>query len=214
MEYYITPQIRKYETIDDLLENSNKSRSLFDMEDYLSIDNLLQNDFVCIVGEPGIGKTKLIDEIKKLFSNETVFIRTASKLISIPKGIEYCLIDALDEVEGNAFHSTLQLIKQYKKDNLKTKVLFTCRKHYVASYKHIFASCKDLFYVELCRLNDKDVKEFIDKCPEKINTNVFKSPKLRELLTIPRYLKLLLEYKTSKDDISNIGELFEYFVSS
>lgn len=214
MEYYITPQIRKYETIDDLLENSNKSRSLFDMEDYLSIDNLLQNDFVCIVGEPGIGKTKLIDEIKKLFSNETVFIRTASKLISIPKGIEYCLIDALDEVEGNAFHSTLQLIKQYKKDNLKTKVLFTCRKHYVASYKHIFASCKDLFYVELCRLKDKDVIEVIDKCPERIKTNVFKSPKLRELLTIPRYLKLLLEYKTSKDDISNIGELFEYFVSS
>lgn len=49
---YITPQIVKYQTIDDLLEN-NKQSSLFDdAVENLSIDNLLENCFVCIIGEP------------------------------------------------------------------------------------------------------------------------------------------------------------------
>lgn len=62
---YITPQIVKYQTIDDLLEN-NKQSSLFDdAVENLSIDNLLENCFVCIIGEPGIGKSRLTDEIKK-----------------------------------------------------------------------------------------------------------------------------------------------------
>lgn len=43
---YITPQIVKYQTIDDLLEN-NKQSSLFDdAVENLSIDNLLENCFV------------------------------------------------------------------------------------------------------------------------------------------------------------------------
>lgn len=69
---YITPQIVKYQTIDDLLEN-NKQSSLFDdAVENLSIDNLLENCFVCIIGEPGIGKSRLTDEIK----NESLQIYT------------------------------------------------------------------------------------------------------------------------------------------
>ena len=64
---YITPQIVKYQTIDDLLEN-NKQSSLFDdAVENLSIDNLLENCFVCIIGEPGIGKSRLTDEIQNVF---------------------------------------------------------------------------------------------------------------------------------------------------
>ena len=64
MEEYIIPQIIKYQNIDDLLENNNKARSLFDTDESLSIDELLQENFVCIVGEPGIGKSRLVEEIK------------------------------------------------------------------------------------------------------------------------------------------------------
>ena len=53
MENYITPQIVRYQNVYDLLEN-NRTTSLFGVEENLSIDKLLQEKFVCIVGEPGI----------------------------------------------------------------------------------------------------------------------------------------------------------------
>ena len=127
---YITPQIVKYQTIDDLLEN-NKQSSLFDdAVENLSIDNLLENCFVCIIGEPGIGKSRLTDEIKKRISTD-LYSCTASEFTptDIPAEKMYCIIDALDEVEGNSFYDVLQSIKQYKEANQDIKILFTCRKH-------------------------------------------------------------------------------------
>jgi len=215
MMNYIIPQIIKYQNVDDLLENKNRNLSLFDTIKHLSIDELLQDDFVCVVGEPGIGKTRLVDEIKNKFSTG-LYHCTASKfsLKPIPKDIEYCIIDALDEVEGNVFYSTLQLIKQYKEVNPSVKVLFTCRKHYVASYAKHFASCKGLFFIELCRLSNNEVMTIVNGCSETTRTNVEKSTKLRELLTIPRYLTFLLEHEEQKGSSSNIGELFEFIIGN
>ena len=42
--------------------------------------------------------------------------------------------------------------------------------------------------------------------------NINKSPKLKELITIPRYLTFLLEYIKQKGECLNIGELFEYMI--
>ena len=215
MKDYIIPQLVKYKDTDELLNNSDKPRSLFD--DYrvdISIDNLLHENFVCIVGEPGIGKSRLIKEIEKLLPKNSSLSYTASEFTieAISKEIEYCIIDALDEVEGSRFYETLQSIKRYKNDKPDIKVLFSCRKHYVASYATHFASCKDITYVELSRLTDADVEKVIASCPENIKGFVLKNPKLRELLTIPRYLTFLLEYVDQKREISNIGELFEFIV--
>ena len=214
MTNYIIPQIIKYQYIDDLLESNNKVRSLFDSGENLSLDNLLQENFVCIVGEPGIGKSRLVEEIKKHFSPNTIYHSTASRFEakSVSKNFEYCVIDALDEVEGHLFFSTLQKIKEYKAENPDLKVLFTCRKHYVASYAKHFASCTDLFYVELCRLKNEDVMGVVNGCSETTKASVVKSAKLKDILTIPRYLTFLLEYEEQKGDISNIGDLFEFIV--
>lgn len=73
MENYITPQIVRYQNVYDLLEN-NRTTSLFGVEENLSIDKLLQEKFVCIVGEPGIGKSRLVDEIKKQISGHCIYV--------------------------------------------------------------------------------------------------------------------------------------------
>ena len=215
MKSYIIPQILKYQNIDDLFVNNNKARSLSYAESNLSIDELLKDDFVCIVGEPGIGKSRLLDEIKKHSSKKNIHSCKASEFKNEPisKNIEYYIIDALDEVEGDTFYSTLQLIKDYKEKNPNSKVLFTCRKHYVASYKNHFASCNDLIYVELCRLRDEEVMEVVNKCSEITKVNVANNSKLKELLTIPRYLTYFEEFEEKNGEISNIGELFEYMIS-
>lgn len=211
---YIIPQFVKYQNIDDLLEN-NSHHSLFN-ENNLSINDVLKENFVCIVGEPGIGKSRLLDEIKKKMVIEPFFCKaTEFTDLSAPKENEYCIIDALDEVEGYLFYNVLQSIKHYKKENPKVKVLFTCRKHYVASYAQHFADCNHLTFIEICRLDKKHVMNVIignSNCSEATLENINKSPKLKELITIPRYLTFLLEYIEQKGECLNIGELFEYMI--
>lgn len=213
---YIVPKITKYSNIDELLKNKSKTPSLFDIENFLSIDDLLSENFVCIVGEPGVGKSRLISEIKKHHTKKLLFTRNASDFKSqeIPSGIEYCIVDALDEVDGSDFSNTLQLIKQYKEKHQDVKVMFSCRKHYVVSYASIFSSCTKLVFVELNRLEDQKVTKIIDKCTDITKENINKSPKLRKLLSIPRYLTFLLKSENQRGAISNIGDLFEFIIDN
>ena len=212
---YIVPQMVEYQKIDDLLENRNNTRPFFDTNEYLSIDKVLQEHFACIVGEPGIGKTRLVEEIRKLTSTKHVYY-TASKFCTNNENIsadkEYCIIDALDEVDGSLFQRVLLSIGQYKDEHPNVKVLFTCRKHYVASYANHFAACNNLKFIELFRLSGKDVDELIDKTSETTKKNVSQSSKLKELLSIPRYLVFLLEHENKQGACSNISELFEYII--
>ena len=74
MMEYIVPQITKYSNIDELLKNESKTPSLFDRDNFLSIDDLLSENFVCIVGEPGVGKSRLISEVKTKLTESNVLL--------------------------------------------------------------------------------------------------------------------------------------------
>lgn len=213
---YIVPKITKYSNIDVLLKNDSKTRSLFEIENFLSIDDLLDENFVCIVGEPGVGKSRLIFEVKTKLTEKSFSFCNASEFKPkvIPSDIEYCIVDALDEVDGSGFSYTLQLIKQYKEEHQDVKVMFSCRKHYVVSYASIFSSCTKLVFIELNRLEDQEVTKIIDKCSDITKENINKSPKLRKLLSIPRYLTFLLKSENQKGAISNIGDLFEFIIDN
>ena len=210
---YITPPFVKYHNIDDLLKN-NTHYSFFGTEKQLSIDDFLKENFVCIVGEPGIGKSRLLDEVRKRITSEPFFCKASDfTFLSVPKENEYCIIDALDEVEGYLFYNVLQSIKKYKVENPEVKVLLTCRKHYVASYVKLFTDCVSLTFVEIHRLKEDDVMNIVgQKCSYKTKENINKSPQLKELMRIPRYLTFLLEYSKQNGECSNVGELFEYMV--
>ena len=211
---YIVPQIVKYQNIDDLLENNKITQSFFDTNEYMSIDDVLQEKFVCVVGEPGIGKSQLVAEIEKRAS-ANLYSEEASKFSTkgIPVDTKYCVIDALDEVDGNSFHDVLISIRNYKEENPNVNVIFTCRKHYVASYSNHFSVCNKLNYIELLRLKESDVLDIVrKKCHKTTYQNISICSKLKELLTIPRYLMFILEYGKKQRECSNVGELFEYVV--
>lgn len=211
---YIIPSIKEYSTVDELLKNHNRTYSSVLENTYLSIDDLLDNNFTCIVGEPGIGKSRLIEEIiHRLPENSHYCSASSFNPIELTNATDYYLIDALDEVEESLFVSKLKEIVEYQRKHTETKVLFSCRKHYISSYANHFAIIASLTYIELCRLDSQKVNEVIcNHCSEVTQESIAKSPKLKELLSIPRYLVFLLEKEDKKGECKNIGDLFEYII--
>ncbi len=104
---YINPKIKEFSTVEDLLKNYNRTYSSVLEDNYLSIENLLDKIFTCIVGEPGIGKSRLIEEIKHKLSENSRRCSASSFNPTDPTELkdapEYWLIDALDEVDDSLF---------------------------------------------------------------------------------------------------------------
>ena len=211
---YINPKIKEYSTVDELLKNRNQTYSSVLEDTYLSINNLLDRDFICIVGEPGIGKSRLIEEIKyKLPDNSHHCSASSFNPTELKDAPEYWLIDALDEVDDSSFVSKLKEIIIYHRNNPKTKIILSCRKHYISSHAQHFAIITSLKYIELCRLDHQRVNEVISKyCSEVTQNSIAKSSKLKELLSIPRYLLFLIEKEDKNGECRNIGDLFEYII--
>lgn len=207
---YITPTICRYETVDDLLENAPSSVTF--KQESLSIEKLLEEDYLCIVGEPGIGKSRLFEEfMSSIKIKSSLFFCKAYEFDpqKIKNHIDYCIIDALDEVDNSKFRHTLKSINEFRQNNKSIKVMFSCRKHYVTTYVSYFASCQELCYLEIEKLDEEQVLKVIEKCSSSIQECVQKNRKILKLLSIPRYLKFFLDYNKQKSDCSNIGDLFD-----
>ena len=209
---YITPTVYRYENVDKLLANNPSSTSL--EQPQLSIDDLLEERFLCVVGDPGIGKSRLFEEfISSIKEKSRIFSCKAFEFDEkqISGHIDYCIIDALDEVD-NKFNDTLKAINDFKRSHKSTKVLFSCRKHYVTTYVSHFASCQELCYLELQRLSMDVVWDVFKNCSINAIEKIKKKSKILQLLTIPRYLIFFLEYEEQKGDCGSIGELFDFII--
>ncbi|MCH5240734.1 MAG: ATP-binding protein [Muribaculaceae bacterium] len=213
--HYIQPNLKKFNNIDDLLKNNVDSYSYYFNNEKINLNDLLEYNYLCVVGEPGIGKSTLLRELEARVENNSYFI-TASALNAdhIPKEFSCIIIDALDEVPVNHFFIKLQEINRIKEMYPQAKIIFSCRKHYIATFANQFSTNKDLSYIELCRLNSKDVEDAIYLCSAAIKESINKSPKLKELITIPRYLTFLLDFESETGDCTNVGDLFEYMINS
>ena len=214
MDRYILPYIKQYKKIDDLLESTDKSNSTRITDKSSFLDTIRNTHHLCVVGEPGIGKSRLLKELESTLSSKDVVKCNAVDFISKSVGInvKYCIVDALDEVGSNQFSRVFREIKDFCENNKNTNVVFSCRKHYVASYARIFSSFTDLSYIELLRLDDESVEDILSSCSKQVICNIGKSKKMLGLLSIPRYLEYFIEYQKENVDCQNIGQIFEQFV--
>lgn len=214
MDRYILPYIKQYIKIDDLLESTDKSNSTRITDKSSFLDTIRNTHHLCVVGEPGIGKSRLLKELESALSSKDVVKCNAVDFISKSVGInvKYCIVDALDEVESNQFSRVFREIKDFCENNKNTNVVFSCRKHYVASYARIFSSFTDLSYIELLRLDDESVRDILSSCSKQVISNIGKSNKMLDLLSVPRYLEYFIEYQKENVDCEDIGQIFEVFV--
>lgn len=214
MDRYILPNIKQYKNIDDLFESTDKSNTTRFTDKSSFLGTIIKTHHLCIVGEPGIGKSRLLKELESSLSSKDVVKCNAVDFISksIGTDVKYCIVDALDEVESNQFSRVFREIKDFCENNKNTNVVFSCRKHYVASYAHIFSSFTDLSYIELLRLENESVRDILSSCSKQVISNIEKSKKMLDLLSVPRYLEYFIEYQKENVNCKNIGQIFEQFV--
>lgn len=212
---YITPNIEKYESVDNFLAHENATRSKFESQQELSVIDILNESFLCIVGEPGVGKSRLMEEVLlSISTKEFVAVCNASKFNKddFVSEYKYCIIDALDEVDENKFFDKLVEIKNFKKAHPSTHVLFSCRSHYVSTYRQYFSSCEGLHFLEIQKFKKEDVEKVISNLSQNTQGCIAKSPKLFELLRTPRYLDFLMALEERRIECKSIGDLFEYII--
>ena len=214
MDRYILPNIKQYKNIDDLFESTDKSNTTRFTDKSSFLGTIIKTHHLCIVGEPGIGKSRLLKELESSLSSKDVVKCNAVDFNSksIGTDVKYCIVDALDEVESNQFARVFREIKDFCENNKNANVVFSCRKHYVASYAHIFSSFTDLSYIELLRLENESVRDILSSCSKQVISNIEKSKKMLDLLSVPRYLEYFIEYQKENVNCKNIGQIFEQFV--
>ena len=214
MDRYILPYIKQYKNVDDLLESTDKSNTTRFTDKSSFLDTIINIHHLCIVGEPGIGKSRLLKELESTLSSKDVKKYNAVDFISqsVDTDVKYCIVDALDEVESNQFSRVYREIKDFCENNKNVNVVFSCRKHYVTSNAHIFSSFTDLAYIELFRLDNESVQDLLSGCSEQVICNIRKSKKMLDLLSVPRYLEYFIEYQKENVNCKNIGQIFEQFV--
>jgi len=149
---YITPITKIHSTFVEAKEFYDKFGGIviFDDEKRLSFADLTQGKRNFIIGEPGIGKTMLLGEIKEYLDKEGI----TTKLIGLreidavnrinsfltaegnnPKAL---LLDALDEVQPSLFPVVLREIKEISESHPNLSIYLSARWIFISRYASFF----------------------------------------------------------------------------
>jgi len=207
----------------------------------LSIDDLLLQDFVFVVGEPGQGKSRLLRELaghgytnnglgysivnlSKLVRNQTLEDALAEseeqKQFDITKAESTLVcLDALDEVPSSRFSETVQLIKRYIKTHPDHKVIVTSRIHFFTKYESSFAGINATYALLLALSHEQQLVLLKQHglTDEQISL-AFRKLKTADRATVlqtPRYLEYFAQwYKShgSSERLLSRSDIFNHFV--
>lgn len=186
------------------------------------IETILSLDCVCICGEPGCGKSRLIKEIAgKSVCRVQTFTEIASDKKKFDDSCDIIILDALDEISEFLIVKALKEIASLR-DKGK-KVYFSCRKHYIERFAENFNSIQTLCYVKLLPFDETRINRYISSnVSNEIQRNNLKGLRntnetVRKICSTPRYLEYLVAYAEgssadSLKDGSVLERIFDYVI--
>jgi len=223
---YIEPKLihsTSLDGINDYLKEPNnyffEKKRNFSQIQFHKINN---HKRLIVLGEPGCGKSELIKQITNTNTN-TIKYNLLSELESLENNInlnlnkyELICFDALDEVSNRDFSKAIKIISEISKYYKSSRIIVTCRTHYVNSNNSLFLSdLPDFEYLLIDKFDVEQVNNFVENADldseikkflnTKINSEANKQ--LKSVLRVPRYLsqicKVISDNKLTKDQIQN-----------
>ena len=200
-------------------------------ENRLKIDDLAQGKRNLIVGEPGIGKTFLLHQIKDWLDTEgattgLISLRQtgATELIDefLNKQIEgpkVLLLDALDEVRSSLFPSVLQKIEQVSRSHPELPIYLSSRWVFISRYATSFPEYR---FITISPFTRGQVREYLIAAGrsaadvDALLNRVMSFSHRMLVIQVPRYLSYLdgflkLNGVEAAAHVSR-NELFEHFI--
>jgi len=222
---WIEPILKEFKNFDELNKYKNSAiGDYFSKTSIIPFEMLLELQNIFIVGEPGVGKSRLMNEIKGLKNDAKIYdIKNIYKgdFNKIEKS-STLLLDGLDEVNALYFNETINKLYQLKNENPSIKFIISCRQHYIESEIYAFQKFKDFSIVRIEPFGTKEIREYLQNTgiEEKIRASLInKTTKYfkNSILSIPRYLEiatnLIKEKKLSNIDNLTRVELFNLFIN-
>lgn len=228
---YIEPDYELCQSIDALVRPktwgdnfvwNSPNKNGGDSEQNKLIDTILSMDCVCICGEPGCGKSRLIKEIAE---KSCSLVQTFAEIVTDNKKLDdsctIFVIDALDEISEFLIVKSLQEIVSLR--NKGKKVYFSCRKHYIERFKEHFNSIQTLCYVKLLPFDESRINRYISiNASNEVPRNNLQALRnvnetVRKICSTPRYLEYLVAYTDgssadSLKDGSVLERIFDYVI--
>lgn len=207
--------------------------SLFGDERKLSTEDLSQGKRNLIVGEPGIGKSLLLERIKEFLKAQgvkTILLnlrqedsidRVRKFVASELEGSRTILLDGVDEVKGSLLPLIIQDLEQISAENPDLPIFLAGRWVFISRYA---ASFRNYRYITISPFTQSQVREYL-------LTKGFGKTDIEDLIShvmsfghriltiqIPRYLSYLAQFLegqkiTAASQVSR-NDLFEYFIYS
>lgn len=184
-----------------------------------------------IVGEPGVGKTLLLEKIRDrliqdgvsphliLLREEDAIARIDEWLASANSQRGPLLLDGLDEVQASRFPTVLRKIRDVSRQQQDSLIYLSSRWVFIGRYAADFSEYR---FVSISPFTQGQVEKFLIDSghPETaVLTFVRRLMSFRHstmVIQVPRYLSLLAEYlkkhKMEAIDSLSRNELFEFFI--
>ena len=231
---YITPITKIHSTFAGAKEYNDKYGgffSLIEREDKLSIETLAQGKRNLIVGEPGVGKSLLLEKLNEYFENECIStalisLREPDALQKIDKFLDLAtkapktlLLDGLDEVKSSLFPSVMQKIEELSAKHTNLPVFLAGRWVFISRYANSFP---DYRFITISPFTRRQVREYLKAAGrteadiDALLNRIMSFSHRMLVIQIPRYLSYLNDFLEQKgcEAASQVSrnELFEYFI--
>ena len=234
---YINPLTKIYSSFAEAKEDFDKYGhiALFDDRIPLEIADLAKGNRNLIVGEPGIGKTKLLEKLQEYHDkqgDQTGFINLRSNKpveqienflgLTLSDGVKkILLLDGLDETQSTNLTGVIEKIESISKEHPDLVIYLSSRWIFINKYANSFP---DYRFIIILPFTSSQVMDYLVQAghPEKevneLLARVMQFSHGKLVLQIPRYLFYFEQYIKEKS-IKNVthisrNDLFEYFIYS
>lgn len=231
---YIVPITNIHSTFSEVKSFFDKSEDVFHFEDkeLIDISALTQGKRNLVVGEPGIGKTTLLQKMQEHLNGRGITtnlikLRQPNAIAQIHEflklkgeGSKSLFLDGLDEVKSSLFAEVIQTIEEISKLS-DLQIFISSRWVFIGRYTNSFF---DYRFITISPFTYSQVKDYLlasgnsqADVDELLNRIMSFSHRML-ILQIPRYLFFLEDFLKKKGVEAAVhvsrNELFEYFIYS